>query len=456
MFIVIDAFKTFYPIYQNIQEPIKRFEAWEVHMNQFPEIKSKCISDYEINLINYKEIALKKVFNHDDVHLHKMEQAYVNLLNLLNNKHIKFNGLIDTDFKFSIVIYHGLGNGAGWASDYQKIPSIYLGIDKIAELSWTDQDTLYGLLMHEFAHLAHASLREVSINQFESFENDPYFRLYSEGFATFYEDLTNQGHKSRSPWFLSCLKKEEEFKKIYLEKIEKNDKGWFMFYGDWHQILNVSDPGYFLGYRMIQSISSRMSLLEIATLSKGQIKALCMTYLSTLSPKDESMEFWDAYDSNEQKTGMILQRGKKINEGLYHIVVECIIVNQYHEILLTRRGPNKSYPLMWEIPGGSILCGETSIIGLIREIKEETGVILLEDQIRLIDTQIERNSIFKHYVAFVVDPKVYVDHHETVDYKWLKYDEFLKFITSEQFTQIQQNRFMKLKSLFEKETKIIK
>jgi 8-oxo-dGTP diphosphatase len=454
MFHVIDAYKAFYPIYQNITDPLKRFEAWNLYMNQFLEIKSKCISDYEANDIDFKEIALKKVFDHDEFHFNKMDLAYVNLLEIIDQKRLNFNGLFHLDFKFNIIIYHGLGNAAGWASFYEKTPSIYLGIEKIAELSWTDQQTLIGLIMHEYAHLAHANLRVLSIRQYESLENDPYFRLYSEGFATFYEDLMNQGHKSRSPWFLSCLKKEEDFKKIYLTEIEKNKNGWTKFYGDWHEIINVSDVGYFLGYRMIQSVASRMTLKEIAKLSIGQIKALSMTYLSTISPVDESLEFWDAYDQNEQKTGMILQRGKKISEGLFHIVVECIITNQYDEILLTRRGPNKSYPLMWELPGGSILCGESATTGLIREVKEETGIIVLEHHVKLIDTQIERFSILKIFIAKVLDPKVFVDHHETVDYQWIKYQDFLNFIEEDQFTLAQKNRFKKAKNKFEKETDI--
>lgn len=451
---LIDTFKAFYPYYIALNDPVKRYEAWNLYMDQYPVIKQMCIKDYQQNHIDYKELALKKIFNHDDHYINKIEVSYQNLMDLLVSNPMKFNGLLPIDFHFSIILYFGLGNGAGWATLYQNEPAILLGIDKIAELSWTDKQTLSGLIMHEYAHIAHAYLRKINLDEFENLEDNPFFRMYSEGFASFYEDISNQGFKARSPWFASCLKKEEELKKIYLEKIENHVSDWTNFYGDWHQVMDLSDAGYFLGYRMIQSLSNRYSLSEIATFSLGQIKAASMTYLSTLSPKDESLEFWDAYDKDENRLGMILQRGKKILDHVFHIVVECLIVNQYGEILLTRRGPNKTYPLMWEIPGGSILCGETPQSGLIREIQEETGIHLLDHQIIFLDHKIERNSIYKMYVAKVEDPKVIVDHHETIDYIWLKYQDFLHFIQEREFTEIQKQRFNYIHDLFKKATSL--
>ena len=90
-------------------------------------------------------------------------------------------------------------------------------------------------------------------------------------------------------------------------------------------------------------------------------------------------EFWDVYDKDRNKTGKLAQRGvDKLKEGEYHIVVTAVILNSKNEILITQRAPFKTFPLMWECNGGSILAGETSLEGVIREIKEEVGIGLNE------------------------------------------------------------------------------
>ena len=72
-------------------------------------------------------------------------------------------------------------------------------------------------------------------------------------------------------------------------------------------------------------------------------------------------------------------RGEIIPKGLYHLSVSVWIVNQQGQYLLSQRHPKKQYPLYWECTGGSVLSGETSLQGAIREVKEELGM----DQSRL-------------------------------------------------------------------------
>lgn len=88
------------------------------------------------------------------------------------------------------------------------------------------------------------------------------------------------------------------------------------------------------------------------------------------------MEIWDIYDEQRRKTGRTAVRGEKLKEGEYHLVVHVWIVDGNGEYLLTKRSTNKSFPGMWECTGGSALAGEDSLAAALREVKEETGLIL--------------------------------------------------------------------------------
>lgn len=122
------------------------------------------------------------------------------------------------------------------------------------------------------------------------------------------------------------------------------------------------------------------------------------------------MEVWDLYDKNKQLTGKTHTRGDDIPEGHYHLVVHAWVINSKGEYLITQRAANrKSYPLMFECVGGSVLAGETSGQGAVREIVEEVGLVLKEAD----------GTIFRSEVRDVVNGKNFNDIMDA----WLfKYD----------------------------------
>jgi len=62
--------------------------------------------------------------------------------------------------------------------------------------------------------------------------------------------------------------------------------------------------------------------------------------------------------------------------GDYHLVVHVWVMDSGGGFLITRRAPNKGYPLMWECTGGSALAGDSSLDAALREAREETGLTL--------------------------------------------------------------------------------
>lgn len=139
------------------------------------------------------------------------------------------------------------------------------------------------------------------------------------------------------------------------------------------------------------------------------------------------MELWDVYDENRVGTGNVHVRGVPLGEGEYHLVADVWLVNEDQEILLTRRHPDKPYGLMWECTGGSVLAGETSVEGALRELLEEVGVRAQKEQLllihairlkeRFVDTYITRQK------AAIKD--ITIQQEEVVDAKFVTFQELL-------------------------------
>lgn len=97
------------------------------------------------------------------------------------------------------------------------------------------------------------------------------------------------------------------------------------------------------------------------------------------------MEIWDLYNKNRELIGLDHIRGTEIPEGCYHLVVHVWIRNNKGEYLISQRSADrKSFPLMWECTGGSVLKGEDSLAGAIREVKEEVGIDLSAEKGRIV------------------------------------------------------------------------
>ena len=101
------------------------------------------------------------------------------------------------------------------------------------------------------------------------------------------------------------------------------------------------------------------------------------------------MELWDLYTENREPTGRTHIRGGKIPDGCYHLVVHVWIQNSKGQYLISQRSASRpTFPLMWETVGGSVLAGEDSLAGAIREVKEEVGIDLSPESGHVLFTKI--------------------------------------------------------------------
>lgn len=88
------------------------------------------------------------------------------------------------------------------------------------------------------------------------------------------------------------------------------------------------------------------------------------------------MEYWDIYDRNKQLTGRRMKRNDwTMKDGDYHLSVLGVVRRSDGKFLITRRKLDKQWaPGWWEVPGGGVQAGESSLEAVIREIREETGL----------------------------------------------------------------------------------
>ncbi|MCK7487210.1 MAG: NUDIX domain-containing protein [Bacillus subtilis] len=113
------------------------------------------------------------------------------------------------------------------------------------------------------------------------------------------------------------------------------------------------------------------------------------------------MEYWDAIDIHETPLNHTLIRDQPIPQGMYHYVVEILTMTPDNRVLITQRAPNKTFPLMWEITGGSVLKGETKEAGAVRELFEETGLNIVKSDLRVLGKVVGDGYLFYSFLCVV-------------------------------------------------------
>ena len=164
--------------------------------------------------------------------------------------------------------------------------------------------------------------------------------------------------------------------------------------------------------------------------------------------KRRTMEIWDAYNDKREKIGQYLVRGERIPSGLYHLCVNVLVRHEDGDILFMKRSSQKElYPNYFEFgAGGSVLAGEDSLSAVLRELKEETG--LVPSQIRLIEQIVssEDQCLFDYYEAIIVGDKERITYQdgETDEHVWIGIDELSAFMKDRLLFRHQKTLLKKL------------
>ena len=150
-------------------------------------------------------------------------------------------------------------------------------------------------------------------------------------------------------------------------------------------------------------------------------------------------EIWDLYNENRELLGKDHIRGEQLPIDGYHLVVHVWIRNSKGQYLISQRSANRpTYPLMWECVDGSVVKGEDSLQGVLREVKEEVGIDLLPEKGQVVLSDIKKIE-FGKVVNKIVDVWLF-DYDGEVD---------LGNATTDEVAQVAWMNREQIKELFE-------
>ena len=152
------------------------------------------------------------------------------------------------------------------------------------------------------------------------------------------------------------------------------------------------------------------------------------------------MEYWDLFNGKREKINKLHLRSGDLNElnpGEYHIVVNIWIMNDKNELIITQRHPDKMFPLKWKCSGGSLIAGEDSITGALREVEEEIGIKIKRENGKLIFTR-KRKTDFKDTYLFrenINIKETKLQENEVIDIKWVTKEKLIEMLKNDEIAK---------------------
>ncbi len=271
---IIDTFSQIGEVFCNGRFDLKR---WREYINTIYRNTSDIFEDdlkEYVDSGNYTyEDDILPILNRVQGHpfLETLHTSFVRVTKGLNQR------IIDCfahELEIDIVLYLGLCNAAGWVTNINGRDVILLGIEKILELSWYDEDSMYGLIYHELGHIYHkqyGAFEQEGRNQSQNF----IWQLFTEGIAMYFEQLLMNDlsyyHQNKDGWKNWC---DAHFQQILMDfqaDLPAMTRFNQRYFGDWVDYCGRADVGYYLGARFVQDLCSRYDFEQLIRLEIEEV-----------------------------------------------------------------------------------------------------------------------------------------------------------------------------------------
>lgn len=204
-----------------------------------------------------------------------LHDSFIEVTDNLNARIIECFG---NELDVEIVLYLGLCNAAGWATNIDGKEVILLGVEKIIELNWIEVNSMRGLIYHELGHIYHkqyGNLHQHCNDNKQKF----LWQLYIEGIAMCFEQILVNDldfyHQNAGGWKEWCdnhfLQIVKDFNNDLSTMNKKNQK----YFGDWVNYNGYSDVGYYLGIKFVHFLMKKYDFNHVINLN---IDDICKLY----------------------------------------------------------------------------------------------------------------------------------------------------------------------------------
>ena len=161
-------------------------------------------------------------------------------------------------------------------------------------------------------------------------------------------------------------------------------------------------------------------------------------------------EMIDIYDAQRQRTGLVIPReGAFLAEGQYMLYVLALIEDTSGRFLITQRSLDKHWGAgWWEVTGGGVRAGESSLDAVRREVPEEVGLELGPEDLSPVygyeNVDLKRGDnyfvdIYHVRLDFAPEDVSLVDG-EAIDFRLATWDEITKLAEGGTFLHYERLR----------------
>ncbi len=256
---------------------------WQCYINRYLPGRQDIFIDDMHDMIN-------KDYSFEEYFLPVLNQVYNNqkvaeLVNTFDKLVKNLNGTVKYKFKrmpeVTIVLYLGLCNGAGWVREIDGQLYMLLGIEKIIELDWCDEDHLAGLIYHELGHVYQMQFGNFD-NNYEK-KNKYLWQLFIEGIAMVFEQLLindlDYYHQDRDGWSMWLKQNLHVLKRDFNNDINKMNDSNQRYFGDWVSYQGRADSGYYLGAVFVQFLLKYKSFDELIKMDIDYIRVMWESFV---------------------------------------------------------------------------------------------------------------------------------------------------------------------------------
>ena len=164
------------------------------------------------------------------------------------------------------------------------------------------------------------------------------------------------------------------------------------------------------------------------------------------------MELLNVYDNEGKLTERVVPRGDKsivLSDNEHIGVVVVFIENSKGEFLIQKTSVEKGSE--YSSTGGHVDAGETHLTSILREIKEELGIEVKEEELEYLGFLLYDKPIrFMYYLKKDIDTNDIVVQEEEVDFvKYMNINEIKEIIDKDEMTKshgIIFNKILELKN----------